>query len=66
MVVTLFFFTTKSLLVIERDLFKGVDIMNEINFVFAKFNNKSYLESNISDNKKVKEIVSNFLSIIFN
>lgn len=26
--------------------------------VFAKFNNKSYLESNISDNKKVKEIVS--------
>lgn len=58
MVVTLFFFTTKSLLIIERDLFKEVDIMNEINFVFDKFNSKSYLESNISDNKKVKEIVS--------
>lgn len=32
--------------------------MNEINFVLDKINNKNYLESNISDNKKFKEIVS--------
>lgn len=32
--------------------------MNEINFVLDKINNKNYLESNISDNKKNKEIVS--------
>lgn len=32
--------------------------MNEINFVLDKINNKNYLESNICDNKKVKEIVS--------
>ena len=32
--------------------------MNEINFVLDKINNKNYLESNISDNKKIKEIVS--------
>ena len=32
--------------------------MNEIYFVLDKINNKNYLESNISDNKKIKEIVS--------
>ena len=32
--------------------------MNEINFVLDKINNKNYFESNISDNKKIKEIVS--------
>ena len=32
--------------------------MNEINFVLDKINNKSYLESNISDNKKIQKIVS--------
>ena len=31
--------------------------MNEINFVLDKINNKNYLESNICDNKKIKEIV---------
>ena len=36
----------------------GVDIMNEIYFVLDKINNKNYLESNINDNKKIKEIVS--------
>ena len=29
--------------------------MSEINFVLDKINNKNYLESNISDNKKIKE-----------
>ena len=32
--------------------------MNEINFVLDKINNMNYLESNICDNKKIKEIVS--------
>lgn len=32
--------------------------MNEINFVLDKINNKNYLESNINDNQKIKEIVS--------
>ena len=32
--------------------------MNEIYFVLDKINNKNYLESNISDNKKIKEIAS--------
>lgn len=32
--------------------------MNEIYFVLDNINNKNYLESNISDNKKIKEIVS--------
>ena len=30
--------------------------MNEINFVLDKINNMNYLESNICDNKKNKEI----------
>ena len=37
--------------------------MNEINFVLDKINNKNYLESNICDNKKVKEIVSIFFQL---
>ena len=42
--------------------------MNEINFFLDKINNMNYLESNICDNKKIKEIVSIsfLLSIIFN
>ena len=32
--------------------------MNEINFVLNKLNNKNYLESNISDNKKIIKIWS--------
>ena len=42
--------------------------MNEINFVLDKMDNMSYLESNVWDNKKNKEIVSIsfLLSIIFN
>ncbi len=37
--------------------------MNEINFVLDKINNLNYLESNISYNKKIKEIVSIFFQL---
>ena len=52
MVITLYFFDIKSLLVIEGIYLKGVDIMNEINFVLDKINNK-----------KVKEIVSIYFQL---
>lgn len=58
MVVTLFFLRQNLYWLLKGIYLKGVDIMNEINFVLDKINNKNYLESNICDNKKIKEIVS--------